>query len=259
LLRRGLAASERCAGRLERSLRRLHALLPIDPAHLATLEAGQQDDIDAFLKRFEQLVLTLQDQVFVGLALREGEDPRELSRRDMTELMERLRAIPSAGEFRELVTIRNRLAHLYPEEPERQAANLNAAYQATPRLLAAARQAAGRATEAAPELRSRARNAPALVLPVAAGAQQVEEMRGHRFVDQLAADLPELVHQPLVDRRGAHRTNPVGRPGCRPPRRARLPAVTTIRHCRSPRWFRGLTPPAREGSCFNNRRLACRD
>jgi hypothetical protein len=35
--------------------------------------------------------------------------------------------IPSAGDFRELVLIRNRLAHLYPEEPERQAANLVAA------------------------------------------------------------------------------------------------------------------------------------
>ena len=122
----------------------LRALLPIEPAHLPALEARQQDAIDAFLKRFEQLVLTLQDQLFVGLAIREGEDPRELSRRDMTELMERLHAIPSAGDFRELVMIRNRLAHLYPEEPERQAANLNAAYEATPRLLEAARQAARR-------------------------------------------------------------------------------------------------------------------
>jgi len=150
LLRRGLAASERCAARLERSLRRLRALLPIDPAHLPALEPRQQDDIDAFLKRFEQLVLTLQDQVFVGLAIQESEDPRELSRRDVTELMERLQAIPSASDFRALVMIRNRLAHLYPEEPERQAANLNAAYEATPRLLEAARQAAHRA---APESR----------------------------------------------------------------------------------------------------------
>jgi hypothetical protein len=146
LLRRGLAATERCAGRLERSLRQLSGLLPIEAARLPTLDARQQDDIDAFLKRFEQLVLTLQDQVFIGLALREGEDARGLSRRDVTELMERLHAIPSALDFREIAMIRNRLAHLYPEEPERQAANLNAAYQATPRLLNAARQAARRST-----------------------------------------------------------------------------------------------------------------
>jgi hypothetical protein len=144
LLRRGLAAGERCALRLERSLRRLRPVLPIEPARLAKLDERQQDDLDAFLKRFEQLVLTLQDQVFIGLALREGEEVRELSRRDLTELMERLQAIPSASDFRELVMIRNRLAHLYPEEPERQAANLNAAYLAAPRLLAAWRRAAVR-------------------------------------------------------------------------------------------------------------------
>ena len=39
--------------------------------------------------------------------------------------------------FRELVAIRNRIAHLYPDDPERQAANLNAAYEAVPDLLAA--------------------------------------------------------------------------------------------------------------------------
>jgi hypothetical protein len=137
LLRRGLAAGEPCAARLERSLQRLSDLLPIEATQLPELEAPQQDDIDAFLKRFEQLVLTLQDQVFIGYAIREGENPRELSRRDLAELMERLGAIPSASTFRELVIIRNRLADLYPEEPEPQAANLNAAYEAAPRLLAA--------------------------------------------------------------------------------------------------------------------------
>jgi hypothetical protein len=145
LLRRGLVATECCAARLQRSLGRLEALFPIDAATLQSLEPRRQDDIDAFLKRFEQLVLTLQDQVFVGLAIREGEEPRELSRRDLTELMERLRAIPSADQFRSFVGIRNRLAHLYPEDPDRQAANLNAAFEAAPRLMEAARQAAARA------------------------------------------------------------------------------------------------------------------
>ncbi len=147
LLRRGLIATERCAARLRRSLDRLQALFPIDAESLPSLNPRRQDDIDAFLKRFEQLVLSLQDQVFVGLAIREGEDPGELSRRDLAELMERLRALPSADEFRNFVGIRNRLAHLYPEEPERQAANLNAAYEATPRLLEAATQAVRRAAQ----------------------------------------------------------------------------------------------------------------
>lgn len=112
---------------------------------MQNLEPQHQDDVDAFLKRFEQLVLTLQDQVFIGLAVREGETPREMSRRDVTEVMERLGAIPSARDFRDFVSIRNRLGHLYPEDPAREAANLNAAYQATPQLLAAAAQADQRA------------------------------------------------------------------------------------------------------------------
>jgi hypothetical protein len=135
LLRRGLVAMERCATRLRRSVDRLGAFFPIDADRLQRLPLRQQDDIDAFLKRFEQLVLTLQDQVFTGFAIREGEDPRAMSRRDVAELMERLGALPSATQFREFVVVRNRLAHLYPEDPARQAANLNAAYEAAPALL----------------------------------------------------------------------------------------------------------------------------
>jgi hypothetical protein len=126
-------------------LNRLQAFFPVDVVGLQGLAPERQDEIDAFLKRFEQLVLTLQDQLFVGLAIREGEDSRELSRQDLAKLMERLRAIPSADDFRLFVGIRNRLARLYPEEPDRQAANLNAAYEAAPRLLDAARQATARA------------------------------------------------------------------------------------------------------------------
>jgi hypothetical protein len=135
LLRRGLVAMQRCAPRLEPSLERLGTFFPIDGGRLQALTPERQDDIDAFAKRFEQLVLTLQDQVFVGLALREGEDPREMSRRDVAELMERLGALPSARQFRDFVAVRNRLAHLYPEDPARQAMNLNAAYEAAPTLL----------------------------------------------------------------------------------------------------------------------------
>jgi len=143
LLRRGVVAMQRCATRLRRSVQRLDPFFPVGADRLQKLAPEQQDDIDAFLKRFEQLVLTLQDQVFIGLAIREGEDSREMSRRDVTELMERLGAIPSARQFRDFVAVRNRLAHLYPEDPARQAANLNAAYHAAPHLLQTSEQVGG--------------------------------------------------------------------------------------------------------------------
>ena len=135
LLRRGVSAMERCAVRLRRSLARLDAFFPIQAGRLQSLAPEQQDDVDAFLKRFEQLVLTLQDQVFVGLAILEGENPREMSRRD------RLGAIPSARQFRDFVAVRSHLAHLYPEDPAREAANLNAAYRAAPLLFQTSEQA----------------------------------------------------------------------------------------------------------------------
>jgi hypothetical protein len=52
---------QRCALRLGRSLARLDAFFPIEAARLQALAPEQQDDIDAFLKHYEQIVLTLQD------------------------------------------------------------------------------------------------------------------------------------------------------------------------------------------------------
>ena len=66
-----------------------------------------------------------------------GEDVRGLASREVAELMDRLGALPAAASFRLLVAIRNRIAHSYPDDPERQAGNLNAAYEAVPDLLAA--------------------------------------------------------------------------------------------------------------------------
>ncbi|MGH6943618.1 MAG: hypothetical protein ACREH6_05290 [Geminicoccaceae bacterium] len=104
------------------------------------MTAENEEAIDAFLKRFEQLVATVQDQVFKGIAIAEGEDLRAMSRRDVTERMEQLGVIPSAASFREIVVTRNRLAHVYPDDPARQAAILNAAFARVDDALAATGQ-----------------------------------------------------------------------------------------------------------------------
>jgi hypothetical protein len=150
LLDQALVAMAGCVRRLERSHAALEALLPLEPAQLGRLTPRQEEAIDAILKRFEQLVATIQDQMFKSLAIAEAEDIHGLSRRDVTELMERLGAIPSAADFRALAVLRNKLSHLYPDDPARQAANLNAAFAITPALLATARQLAGFATRRKP-------------------------------------------------------------------------------------------------------------
>jgi hypothetical protein len=137
LARQALRSAEGCARRLARSLDTLAAQFPLAPTRLTALPPDLEDDLDAFLKRYEQLVNTIQDELFRVVAIIGGEDVRDLARREVAELMDRLGALPSAASFRLLVAIRNRIAHSYPDDPERQAANLNAAYAAAPDLLAA--------------------------------------------------------------------------------------------------------------------------
>ena len=137
LTRQALRATAGCVQRLARSQRQLAARFPLSPATVTSLPPDVEDDLDAFLKRYEQLVNAIQDELFKAVALVGGEDLRGLARREVVELMDRLGAVPSAASFRVLVAIRNRIAHIYPDDPERQAGNLNAAYEAVPDLLAA--------------------------------------------------------------------------------------------------------------------------
>lgn len=135
--RQALIVASGCARRLERSQKTLASRFPLTASTVTTLPAEAEDHVDAFLKRFEQLVNTLQDEVFKAIAMIGEEDLRTLSRRDVAELMERLGALPSAATFRALTAIRIRIAHVYPDDPERQARNRNEAYGAIADLLAA--------------------------------------------------------------------------------------------------------------------------
>lgn len=137
LARQALRSAEGYARRLARSQGNLAAQFPLSPARVTALPPDVEDDLDAFLKRYEQLVNTIQDELFEVVAIVGGEDTRGLARREVAELMDRLGALPAAASFRLLVVIRNRIAHSYPDDPERQAGNLNAAYEAVPDLLAA--------------------------------------------------------------------------------------------------------------------------
>ena len=73
----------------------------------------------------------IQDQVWRRVVVDEGyRGPTELSRRGIVDLMEKIGLLSAEQAFREVVRVRNRLAHLYPEEPARQAVRLNEAYGA---------------------------------------------------------------------------------------------------------------------------------
>jgi hypothetical protein len=141
LVDQAVRAAEGCARRLRRSQRTLASRFPLTARAIEETSPETEDGLDAFMKRFEQLVSTIQDELFTAVALLGGEDIRRLARREVTELMERLGVLPSASRFRTLVAIRNRIAHVYPDRPERQASNLNEAFAAIGDLLAACESA----------------------------------------------------------------------------------------------------------------------
>ncbi len=136
-LRDALASASRIGLRLRESLADLAAVMPISPAAVEKMDRHLAVFTDAFLKRFESLVSQLQDQVWPRAAAFENEDPVPLSRRDIMELMDKLRVLDSADAFRDIAKLRNRLSHAYIHDPVRIAQRLNEAYAAAPTVLRA--------------------------------------------------------------------------------------------------------------------------
>lgn len=135
LLARNLASARRVAERLRRSREKLAPEMPLSGEAVMRLTEARQESIDALLKRYEQLEDALGRGLFRTLAALEGEDTAALSRRDLALLMEKLGIVASADVWSEAALMRNRLAHHYPDEPDRQAERINAAWRLAEVLL----------------------------------------------------------------------------------------------------------------------------
>jgi len=136
LLPENLEGAHRTAARLGRSLGKVTARSPFTAQMVAGLDPDQQDTVDAFLKRFEQLADLVGLALFKGLAILEQEDVAHLSRRDLADLMEKLGIIPSAEDWSRVAVLRTRLAHGYPNDPARQASRMQETVDLTPTALA---------------------------------------------------------------------------------------------------------------------------
>ena len=130
-----VAGATRLAERLRASAAALAPLRPIDAVRVDGLDERDAERCDAFLKRYENLVSQLQDQVWRQVLLAEGDDPNPLSRRDIIERMDRFGLVPNALAAREAAALCNRLAHAYPMQPALQAARLEEALAQVPVLL----------------------------------------------------------------------------------------------------------------------------
>lgn len=138
-LPRAVALTARLAESLRRSRSRLAAAFPVSAAAVVAFDETARTETDAFLKRFENLANHLQDQVFRLIVAAEAmREPSALSRRDSADYMEKLGVIADSDVFFDAMRVRNRLSHTYPDEPARQAEQLNAAWSAADVVLAAA-------------------------------------------------------------------------------------------------------------------------
>ena len=126
ILRSNLAASRKVALRLSTSMRRIEGIFPLSSASMDALEEDDEERIDAFLFRFNSLVGMVQDQLTRSVLEVEEEDVTDASRRDKRNLMEKLGAFRPEYEFGVIAELRNRLSHVYPDDPQKQADILNA-------------------------------------------------------------------------------------------------------------------------------------
>ena len=129
IFRTGLEASWNVGRRLSYSRSSVAGLFPMSPDRLDRITDAEEERLDALLFRFSSAFSMIQDHLFKSIAIIEGEDISTSSRRDVANLMEKLGAIPSSGEITALSALRNKVSHVYPDHPEKQAEILNGIHQ----------------------------------------------------------------------------------------------------------------------------------
>jgi hypothetical protein len=99
----------------------------VTPTEYAGFGTEKLFAVDALYHRYMSLVSVMQDRLFRSIAVIEQEDVDRISRRDLTELMEKLGALSDAARFSESAIARNILAHTYLSHVHDRAERLNEA------------------------------------------------------------------------------------------------------------------------------------
>lgn len=112
----------------------LEALWPFTADKYAALTDEQVQDMDQFILRFTKLQDTLGDRFLPAILqfLQEPYDTRPML--DKLNRLEKLGFIKSVEKWQQIRSIRNRFAHDYPDDPEKNAAHINLAFTAVPDL-----------------------------------------------------------------------------------------------------------------------------
>ena len=137
LLEDYLASGQKILTRLNKSMKRIEEVFPLDEVSIVKLSDDQEERLDAFLHRFSSLAASVQDHVGRALLVAEEEDLTEASRKDQRLLLEKIGALDAGLSFSFIAALRNRLVHSYPDDPRRQAEVLNQVYAKASDLITA--------------------------------------------------------------------------------------------------------------------------
>lgn len=117
------------------ALASLAACLPLAPERFGHLNDGEVQDLDQFIYRFSKLQDAMDGRFFTASCCKHGKNPTEdRPLLDQLDRLEPMGFIRSAESWQQIRTTRNRFAHEYPDDWDKNAALINRASTAAQEL-----------------------------------------------------------------------------------------------------------------------------
>ena len=128
---------ERNAYHLQRALGQLRPLLPLTGEQFQTLTDSQIQTLDQFILRFAKLQDAMGSHLYPSVLEYLQEPFEERPMLDKLNRLEKLGYIDYAEAWGDMRNIRNKFAHDYPDDPEKNAALVNLATEAAQAMVVA--------------------------------------------------------------------------------------------------------------------------
>lgn len=126
-LQDGWRQAERHLHHLRYAMKALESVLPLDAERFQRLTDDEIQDVDQFILRFSKLQDVLGARLFPSLLDYLGEPFETRPMLDKLNRLEKLGFLRSVERWQYIREVRNRFMHDYPDEPEKNALNLNLA------------------------------------------------------------------------------------------------------------------------------------
>jgi|TARA_B100000745_G_scaffold149737_1_gene97905 hypothetical protein len=110
--------------------------LPLSGSQLAALDDAQIQSLDQFVLRFGKLQDAMGTRLFPSVLLYLQEPYEDRPMLDKLHRLEKLGYLEESEQWQSLRMLRNRFAHEYPDDPDKNAALLMLAIESVPSLVA---------------------------------------------------------------------------------------------------------------------------